>query len=384
MDFRKEALKMLNDMSGVVSEVIQESENKDFVDVDFVLDGLDEEISKTKVEESEIPERIVEDFRPRFLGKLNESPNPREYKDGTMYKDTRTGTVYIVENGLWESLVEDGKQGAQGRSGAAGSGTGISEVKTIIESYTNSTTDSFGNVQFLGPTSPGTVSISDYYSTSGLNFLSGVPDGSIWVDDGTGEIIRKIRGQLLLEGGLLYHRQIGMSITATGTTTADAGTVLGRGGLRPIIKGGFFQDKQWTLFGKASLGISFTNTATQYFRLEILANGSILGALQIQPSSIPNVTSAVTGRIVDIYFDLAPTAAAWGNGSDVATRAHMVSLFEGGAQVGTGNSLVGLGYLMEHETYPTNINFNNDIVLTARISAPGGQTVYFNSLRWWI
>lgn len=138
MDFRKEAKKMLDEISGIESEeIVQESEKNDF---DLVLDCLDEEISKVKIEEhqevvkeSEIPERIVEDFRPKFLGKLNESPNPQEYPNGTMYKDTRSGTVYIVENGLWESLVEDGKQGTQGRSGAAGSGTGIAEVETVVD-----------------------------------------------------------------------------------------------------------------------------------------------------------------------------------------------------------------------------------------------------------
>ena len=132
MDFRKDALKMLNEMSGIFSEEVISEDKKNSVDVDLVLEGLDEEISKEKIEELKENESIVEDFHPRFLGKLNESPNPQEYPNGTMYKDTRTGTVYIVENGLWESLVEDGKQGAQGRQGVAGSGTGVKEVETIV------------------------------------------------------------------------------------------------------------------------------------------------------------------------------------------------------------------------------------------------------------
>ena len=105
---------------------IAESEKFDLLKEVFERSFVNKE---TPIEESE---RIVDDFRPKFLGKLNESPNPQEYKDGTMYKDTRSGIVYIVENGLWESLVEDGKPGAQGRQGAAGSGTGVKEVQQIV------------------------------------------------------------------------------------------------------------------------------------------------------------------------------------------------------------------------------------------------------------
>ena len=134
MNFRKDALKMLDEMSGIVSEESVVNDNTISFVVDSILEDLDNEISKEKIEELKENESIIEDFRPRFLGKLNESPNPQEYPNGTMYKDTRTGTVYIVENGLWESLVEDGKQGAQGRQGVAGSGTGVKEVETIVNS----------------------------------------------------------------------------------------------------------------------------------------------------------------------------------------------------------------------------------------------------------
>lgn len=126
------------------------------------------------------------------------------------------------------------------------------------------------------------------------------------------------------------------------------------------------------------------STATQYFRFEVLSNGALIGALQITPSLVPGVAASISGRQVDILFDLAPTAAAWGDGSSVATRMHATSFFEGGAQSGTGNSLVGLGYLFEHETYPGNINFTSEQMLTARVAATGGQTVYVNSIRWWI
>lgn len=63
-----------------------------------------------------------------------------------MYKDTRTGTVYIVENGLWESLVEDGKQGAQGRQGAAGSGTGRVEVVDVVNKEIGISKNQYGDI----------------------------------------------------------------------------------------------------------------------------------------------------------------------------------------------------------------------------------------------
>ena len=67
MDFRKEALSMLDEMSGVVSKkAILETEKKtNLVDVELVLEGLDGEISK-KIQAEVKSEPIVEDFRPRF------------------------------------------------------------------------------------------------------------------------------------------------------------------------------------------------------------------------------------------------------------------------------------------------------------------------------
>ena len=48
------------------------------------------------------------------------------------YTKTLEMVLFILKEGdVWEYLVEDGKPGAQGRAGAAGSGVGVEEVKTI-------------------------------------------------------------------------------------------------------------------------------------------------------------------------------------------------------------------------------------------------------------
>ena len=158
MDFKKDALKMLDEMSGIETkkvdipelvETIDVKSNVDNnIDIDNILENLDQEIDNIQTEMSieqdfnkVEPVKLVEEFKPRFLGKLYESPNPMEYPEGTMYKNTRNGIVYIKEGDSWEFLVEDGKPGAQGKQGIAGSGVGVSEVQNIATELITSATN---------------------------------------------------------------------------------------------------------------------------------------------------------------------------------------------------------------------------------------------------
>ena len=149
MDFKKDALKMLDEMSGMEIKNIDDTDLVETIDVKDILENLDHEIDNVKIDTSidqdfnkVEPVKLVEEFKPRFLGKLYESPNPIEYPEGTMYKNTRNGVVYIKEGDSWEYLVEDGKPGAQGKqglAGAAGSGVGVKEVQNIVNTQTTIT-----------------------------------------------------------------------------------------------------------------------------------------------------------------------------------------------------------------------------------------------------
>lgn len=100
------------------------------------------------------PKNVNETVSPKFLGKLNYTPNPLEYPVGTTYKNINEGTVYIRSEGenLWESLVSDGKPGKNAYP-SGGGGLGIRDVNSAVATQLAS-----GNITDLNVViAPGTL-----------------------------------------------------------------------------------------------------------------------------------------------------------------------------------------------------------------------------------
>lgn len=231
----------------------------------------------------------------------------------------------------------------------------------------------------------GSASLSD---TSSAAFLA-LPNGSSWLDATTGERITKIKGQPILDGGCLYYRKVNFqSATLTSTpTVVDAGTNAARGGLKPIIKAGYFNSNHQKIFGKIGLGGSFTDTATQWIMCEVLIGSVVAARARIDPTLIPGIAVNPSGRVWDLSFDLETVDLPVSNWASVNMRGHCVA--EGGfaATTGSGSTRSMLGYTFPLEVYtnsPT-IDWTVDNLLTVRVSASGsGPTIYVNSVMYWV
>lgn len=99
--------------------------------------------------EQEEPEQKVEQLFDGYLGEKNFDPNPLEYGPNAMYR--RNGTVYrkSVDN-LWETYLQDGKQGPKGS--ASGSGIGVQEAKLILQDNLLTTLNSLPEIQDISAT----------------------------------------------------------------------------------------------------------------------------------------------------------------------------------------------------------------------------------------
>lgn len=124
-DFKKEKIVTKNSKNyGTLKELdkvkksILENEHKDLSE-DFDLDIEDN---------SEEVDQKIEQLFDGYLGEKNFDPNPLEYGPNATYR--KNGTVYkkSIDN-LWETYLQDGKQGPKGSAG--GSGTGVQEVQKI-------------------------------------------------------------------------------------------------------------------------------------------------------------------------------------------------------------------------------------------------------------
>ena len=83
----------------------------------------------------------VQNLFDGYLGEQREVPNPLEYGPNATYRNLREGVVYKKgPDNLWEMFVKDGQNGKQGAAG--GSGTGVNEVKQIVNDATNILIDS--------------------------------------------------------------------------------------------------------------------------------------------------------------------------------------------------------------------------------------------------
>lgn len=222
---------------------------------------------------------------------------------------------------------------------------------------------------------------SNAYSSAAFQAL---PDGSSMVDSVSGWTLAKAHGQAVLPCSLLYERTIQGGTSTAGLILVDNGLSAGRGGLFPSINGRFFRDKQWTLKGYYGLGLNLPVTATNRFEIDVLFNGSLVARVYIDPTLVPGGPAALSGRITDFSFEMS-CVAAWGDGSAVATRTHSKVEFSGGPESGSGSTLSRTGFLFQHEVYPSNINFNNDILVTLQSNlTQAGCTLYCNTARLWV
>lgn len=230
---------------------------------------------------------------------------------------------------------------------------------------------------------------ADYSDTASAAYIA-LPNGAEWIDSATGERIRKIRNQPVMEGGLLYLRKINFqSSTLTSTPTViDSGLpTLSRGNLRAVIKAGFFNNVHNQIHGKISLGASFTDTATQWISCEVLLGTVVVARMRIDPTLIPAIAANPSGRISDFDFTLETLDTTFGDGSAVNMRAHGTATAAFGPTTGSGTSRSIIGYVFPLEVYtiPSTINWNVDNTLSVRVSASGsGPTIYGNMVRYWI
>lgn len=151
MDFRETARKLVDDISGIKTKekqidisnqfenVMNEEKSNKESDFELILEDLDIELNSnpTKYPTKEITlstdGSVANSFK--FLGKLSTAPNPMEYPENSLYKNINEGVVYINNGHLWEALISDGRQGAQGAAG--GSGLGRIEAQTMIDNTVN-------------------------------------------------------------------------------------------------------------------------------------------------------------------------------------------------------------------------------------------------------
>lgn len=189
MDFKELARKIVDDVSGIKTkdkqidisnqfEIAMNEEKKIKEDnFELILEDLDLELATNPASYPNnnitlsVDGTVENSFM--YLGKLNETPNPMEYRDGTLYKNTRNNVVYIKQGNLWETLVEDGKQGAQGPQGfAGGSGAGVKEVQSLIDTAIASMTAQILSAGITGNFIP--ANISGVPVTSGTTISAGV------------------------------------------------------------------------------------------------------------------------------------------------------------------------------------------------------------------
>lgn len=182
MDFKKLAQDKLDKISGFKS-------NTDESEFDNILEGLDLEIeSVRKIDENQIELDLDDelDFEPvsksndqqiqnlfdGYIGEKNFVPNPYEYGPNATYRNVNEGIVYKKNSeNLWEAFVKDGKSGQQGPRGFAGGGTGVEEVKRIINQYLNIYIDSSGTIHSTNPIIAPNFTFSPTY-------ISGTPQTS--------------------------------------------------------------------------------------------------------------------------------------------------------------------------------------------------------------
>lgn len=147
MDFRETARKLIDDISGIKTkekqidisnqfeDVMNEEKQHNETDFELILEDLDTELKAfpEKYPNKEITlstdGSVTNSFK--FLGKLPTAPNPMEYPENSLYKNINEGVVYINNGHLWEALISDGRQGAQGSAG--GSGLGKTEAQNMID-----------------------------------------------------------------------------------------------------------------------------------------------------------------------------------------------------------------------------------------------------------
>lgn len=236
------------------------------------------------------------------------------------------------------------------------------------------TTDPSGNVQFPGAVSVGEENLDDAA-------FAALPNGASYIDTASGEIIQKMRGQPLLIGGVLYERQspFGNTVTTSGNTTVDVGTVAGRGGLKPVIKAGFLNSKHYGLLLSSSVGLNITDTATQRVTLEHLIGANVISRMYINLAGVPNIPASISGVIADLEVEVMNASAFVAASNPVRSHARTIV---GYLRTGTGATVQDIAVPIVNEIYPGNINTTIDNVITTRVNLSGvGPTVYYNKIK---
>lgn len=238
-----------------------------------------------------------------------------------------------------------------------------------------------GGWQGAGGLACGELEVPDYYAGSGLALFNALPNGSSWVDKTTGELIQKMRGQPILVGGTLYERQspFGNTVTASGNTTVDVGTVAGRGGLKPVIKAGFLNSKHYGLLISSSIGLNITDTATQRVTLEHLIGANVISRLYINLSGVAGIPASISGVIADLEVELMNSAAFAAASNPVRSHARTIV---GYLRTGSGATAQDIAVPIVNEIYPGNINTTADNLITTRVNlSAAGPVVYYNKIK---
>ena len=314
MDFKKDALKMLDEMSGIeTKEILNDTEETVLsIDVDNILENLDQEIENIESNyiENNVKE-IVNGNKPKFLGKLYETPNPMEYPEGTMYKNTRNGVVYIKEGNTWEYLVEDGKPGAQGRAGAAGSGVGITEINNII------------NEQVLTQVQP----------------ISSTTDQITYVGKQAGWNER-----------IIFQKYFGTTVTgtaqtvilasATGSELIDGSYTNSLYGIPPVIRGNFLDNKHKWIKSHFMFGLNMGATSGAYVLIDEYWGDTKMCTVTADYSYFPSPPTTAQNFPMEVYIWY-----NWASGpaSAAEIRVHM--------QMTTNNVLTYDSVTRARETY---------------------------------
>jgi hypothetical protein len=337
----------------------------------------------------------------------NQSSGTSASSDIVATSDTGTDSSNYVDFGIngsgysvpsWTvNGANDGYVYAQGGNLSIGTSTSAKNINLFVGGtlsanvVANITSSGISAISHVGIITP-TTTINLVSATTGslnipLSNITSAVDGSVFRLS-NGDFAKSLRGQTLIDGGILYEKAISnifpTGISATGLTILDLGTstTYSRGGLKDTIRAGFW-DLYTRLKGEVTMNVDVPVMSAHKFWIEVLVPGKVLARGFVDPTLIPSYPTSASARTVVFNFDLFADGTIT-TMSAATMKSIATTVFGTGLTAGSGTSAANSAYTFTNELANT-VDWTIDQVMSVRVNIPiAGPTIRPYAMKIWV